>query len=74
MKRQAQIRKELIFQLYHSGHVPLSLRNIAREARRADLDFTEPELLDGLHYLVSAGLAELLLDPVSGERRWRITA
>lgn len=60
-------------QLYAARPLALSASLITRQARHAGLDYTENEVRAECAFLHSQELAQMMVDPVSGETKYAIT-
>jgi hypothetical protein len=69
-----EIRHECLLQLYGSKEIPISAAHIRKVARRQGFDYTDTQIRDALFFLRGQGFAELIIDPVTGEQRHRITS
>jgi hypothetical protein len=74
MKREDEIRKELLFQLYADRTLPRSAEMLARECRKQRLDFFEKEIRAELIYLADEGLITEVLMAGTGQRFYRLTS
>ena len=74
MKRDQEIRHECLLQLYGAKEIPISAEHIRKIARREGFDYSERDVRDALFFLRGQGLCELILDPVTGQQRHRITS
>lgn len=74
MTRPQEVRYECLLQLYGSKELPLSPEHMVRIARREGFDFSETEIREGLFFLKGQRLCEQLVDPATGEVRFRITS
>ncbi len=74
MERNQEIRHECLLQLYGSGAIAISAAHMRKRAKREGFDYSEIEIRDALHFMVSQEFAEDIQDPGTGEVRYRITA
>jgi len=74
MTRAQAIRHEVLLQLYASGRVPLGLTHILKVSRGEQFDFGESEIRDAVYFLRGQACAEPVLDPATGEVKYRITS
>jgi hypothetical protein len=74
MNRYAEIRKEILMQLYAARRLHHSAALIARQARKQGLNYSEDEIATEAEFLVGQGFATSSPDPVSGETKFKITS
>jgi len=74
MTRNAEIRKEILLQLYGARLVWHSAALITRQARKQGLDYTEAEVRAECEFLADQGIAQSSTDQVSGETKFKISS
>jgi hypothetical protein len=74
MNQLNELRHECLLQLYGSKEIPISAAHIRKVARHQGFDYTDAQIRDALFFLRGQGFCELLIDPVTGEQRHRITS
>jgi hypothetical protein len=74
MTRQQEIRQEILLQLYNVRPIAMSAPLISRQARKAGLDYTPIEVKQECAFLVGQKLADLVIDPVSGETKFSLSS
>jgi hypothetical protein len=73
MTRPQEIRKEILMQLYASRPLAASAALIARQAKKAGLDYGEAEVKAECSFLHGAEYLQTIRDP-SGEMKYAITS
>lgn len=74
MKREDQIRKEALFQLYAVRPLTLDAARIERDARKQGYDYAKSEIERELVFLADEGLLIRISEPGTTCTRYRIHA
>ena len=74
MTRNQEIRKEILLQLYAARPLAHSPALIARQGKKAGLDYSENEIAAECAFLAGQGLIGDVEDTASGELKFAITS
>jgi DNA-binding transcriptional ArsR family regulator len=74
MSRENDIRKEILMQLYAVRPLSLRAARIARDAQKADYDYTEREISRELQFLEDTKIVIAERDPGTTGKVYRISA
>jgi DNA-binding transcriptional ArsR family regulator len=73
MTRENDIRKEILMQLYAVRPLSLRAARIARDARKADYDYSEKEISRELQFLEDSALVIADRDPGTTGKVYRLS-
>lgn len=74
MTQEQQLRSEVLLQLYGSRPLAVGVAVLQRTAQRAGIEASRIAILREAEFLAGQNLAERIVNPVTGETTYRITA